>query len=40
MQRSTGPTPMVIERDGKQLALTINVARVKGLTVAEQSART
>jgi membrane-associated protease RseP (regulator of RpoE activity) len=38
VQRSTGPTPIVIERDGHQLPLTIDVARVKGLTVAEQSA--
>lgn len=38
VQRSTGPTRFVIERDGKRLPLTIDVARVKGLTVAEQSA--
>jgi membrane-associated protease RseP (regulator of RpoE activity) len=38
VQRSTGPTAFVIERDGRTQTLTIDVARVKGLTVTEQSA--
>jgi membrane-associated protease RseP (regulator of RpoE activity) len=38
VQRSTGPTAFVIERDGRRQTLTIDVARVKGLTVTEQSA--
>jgi membrane-associated protease RseP (regulator of RpoE activity) len=36
VQSSTGPTPFVIERDGNQIPVTIDVARVKGLTVAEE----
>jgi membrane-associated protease RseP (regulator of RpoE activity) len=36
VQSSTGPTRFVIERDGKQVPVTIDVARVKGLTVAEE----
>jgi membrane-associated protease RseP (regulator of RpoE activity) len=36
VQSSTGPTPFVIERDGNRIPVTINVARVRSLTVAEQ----
>jgi membrane-associated protease RseP (regulator of RpoE activity) len=37
VQHSTGPTDFVVRRDGRNVPLTIDVARVKGLTVAEQS---
>jgi membrane-associated protease RseP (regulator of RpoE activity) len=37
VQHSTGPTAFVVRRDGHDVPLTIDVARVKGLTVAEQS---
>ena len=37
VQRSTGPTRFVVERDGHRQTLTIDVARVQGLTVAEQA---
>jgi membrane-associated protease RseP (regulator of RpoE activity) len=37
VQHSTGPTAFVVLRDGHAVPLTIDVARVKGLTVAEQS---
>lgn len=37
VQRSTGPTRFVVERDGRRQTLTIDVARVRGLTVAEQA---
>jgi membrane-associated protease RseP (regulator of RpoE activity) len=37
IQHSSGPTPFVVLRDGKQLSLTVDVARVQGLTVAEEN---
>ncbi|HVV23878.1 MAG TPA: site-2 protease family protein [Pseudonocardiaceae bacterium] len=38
VQKSHGPTRFVVDRDGKQLTLTVDIATVKGLTVAEQNA--
>lgn len=38
VQKSNGPTRFVIDRDGRQLTLTIDVAQVQGLTVAQQNA--
>ena len=40
VQKSNGPTQFVIDRGGKQLTLTIDVAQVQGLTVAQQNAST
>lgn len=37
IQHSTGPTAFVVERGGQQVPLTIDVARVKGLTLAEEN---
>jgi membrane-associated protease RseP (regulator of RpoE activity) len=37
VQRSHGPTRFVIERDGKQVTLTVDIATVQGLTLAEQA---
>jgi membrane-associated protease RseP (regulator of RpoE activity) len=37
VQRSTGPTRFVIERDGRDVPITVDVARVQGLTVAEEA---
>jgi membrane-associated protease RseP (regulator of RpoE activity) len=38
VQKSTGPTRFVIDRNGQQMTLTIDVAQVKGLSVAQQQA--
>lgn len=37
VQRSHGPTRFVIDRNGQQLTLTVDVATVQGLTTAEQA---
>ncbi len=37
VQRTIGPARFVVERDGHQQVLTVDVARVQGLTVAEQA---
>jgi membrane-associated protease RseP (regulator of RpoE activity) len=37
VQKSNGPTRFVIERDGKQLTVTVDIATVQGLTLAEQA---
>lgn len=40
VEKSNGPTRFVIDRGGRQLTLTIDVAQVQGLTVAQQNAST
>ena len=37
VQHSHGPTQFVVQRNGQQLTLTVDIATVKGLTVAEQA---
>jgi membrane-associated protease RseP (regulator of RpoE activity) len=37
VQKLRGPVPFVIERDGKQIDVTIDVATVQGLSVAQQA---
>jgi membrane-associated protease RseP (regulator of RpoE activity) len=40
VQKSDGPTKLVVDRNGQQLTLTVNVAQVQGLTVTQQQATT
>jgi len=40
VQKSDGPTRFVVDRNGQQLTLTVNVAQVQGLTVTQQQATT
>jgi membrane-associated protease RseP (regulator of RpoE activity) len=37
VQKTHGPTPFVVKRDGTELTLTVDVATVQGLTLAEQA---
>jgi membrane-associated protease RseP (regulator of RpoE activity) len=40
VQKSNGPTQFTIDRGGRQLTLTVDVAQVQGVTVAQQNAGT
>ncbi len=40
VQKSTGPTQFVIDRGGRQFTVTVDVAQVQGITVAQQNAGT